>query len=174
MVYAMAIWITLTAIAMALSRAFPLRAGKCGVDVNQVELTVGYTSNAQTPALALDMAGIALIWIKYSLPQFSAAWPVLAVSLGLILLASEYIYLLINRFVLVVSSRRVIVQPAIGHWYAFEFDQIEHVALRHGAQGVDSLTLTVRGGRRLTLSRRMAGFNAFLARLSTEAVQPQL
>lgn len=170
----MTIWIGLTAIAMALSRAFPLRAGKCGVNAKDVELTVGYPTSAQMPALTLNMAGIALIWIKSSFPQLAATWSVLAASLFIMLLASEYIYLLINRFVLVVSFKRVIVQPALGHWYSFEFSQIEHVALRHGAHGVDSLTLTVRGGRRLTLNRRMAGFSAFLARLSAEAVQPQL
>ena len=65
----MTAWIALSAAVMLLTRAFPLRAGKCGLNAVDVELTVGYPREMLMPALALDMAGVALIWMRYALPS---------------------------------------------------------------------------------------------------------
>lgn len=170
MTYAMAAWIALAALTMLLTRAFGLRASKCGLNAADVELTVGWPREMLMPALALDMAGVALIWIKYALPQFSAGYALWAALLAM-LIASIYIYLMANRFIVAVGKGRVIVQPALGHWYAFSFSDVKNVELSHGAQCVRALTITTSSGKKLRLHRRMAGFDAFMARLSMEAVK---
>ena len=107
----MTAWIALAAAVMLLTRAFPLRAGKCGLNAVDVELTVGYPREMLMPALALDMAGVALVWMRYALPQFAAVGYVLWALLAIILIASGYVYLLANRFLVAVGKGRVVVQP---------------------------------------------------------------
>ena len=172
--YFMTVWIALSATVMLLTRAFPLRAGKCGLSAADVELTVGYPREILMPALALDMAGVALIWIKYALPQFAAAEYALWALLAIILAASGYMYLLANRFLVAVGKGRVVVQPALGRWYAIAFADVKSVELSHGSHGVRALTLTARDGKKLRLNRRMVGFDSFVARLSSEAVKSEI
>ena len=182
----MTAWIALSAAVMLLTRAFPLRAGKCGLNAADVELTVGYPREMLMPALALDMAGVqqaprpvcpirvALIWMRYALPQFAAVGYSLWALLAIILIASGYVYLLANRFLVAVGKGRVVVQPALGHWYAIAFSDVNSVELSHDAQGVRALTLTAKDGKKLHLTRRMVGFDSFVARLNSEAVKSEV
>ena len=170
----MTAWIALSAAVMLLTRAFPLRAGKSGLTAVDVELTVGYPRELLMPALALDMAGVALVWMRYALPQFAAVGYALWALLAIILIASGYVYLLANRFLVAVGKGRVVVQPALGHWYAIAFSDVKSVELSHGAQGVRALTLTAKDGKKLHLTRRMVGFDSFVARLNSEAVKSEV
>ena len=170
----MTAWIALSAAVMLLTRAFPLRAGKFGLNAGDVELTVGYPREMLMPALALNMAGVALIWMRYALPQFAAVGYALWALLAIILIASGYVYLLANRFLVAVGKGRVVVQPALGRWYAIAFSDVKSVELSHGAQGVRALTLTAKDGKKLHLTRRMVGFDSFVARLSSEAVKSEV
>ena len=136
---------------------------------------MGIRADAAMPALALDMAGVALIWMRYALPQFAAVGYALWALLAIILIASGYVYLLANRFLVAVGKGRVVVPPALWSLVAaIAFSDVKSVELGHGAQGVRALTLTAKDGKKLHLTRRMVGFDSFVARLNSEAVKSEV
>ena len=167
----MTAWIALSAAVMLLTRV-PLRAGKCGLKVDGAYRRV--SARDADAALALDMAGVALIWMRYALPQFAAVGYALWALLAIILIASGYVYLLANRFLVAVGKGRVVVQPALGHWYAIAFFRCKERGTSHDAQGVRALTLTAEDGKKLHITRRMVGFDSFVARLNSEAVKSEV
>lgn len=174
MKYGMCAWIALSALTMILSRAFPLRSKHCGVRPEDVEFTLVCPRSLLSLALAMDLAGVILVWLTGTLPGMAQADATMVINLlvlAMLMAGAAYVCLIVDRFVVVVAGERIIVQPPLGRFYEFTFADIESVRVTPLVGGWYMLAVRSRFGRGFHAFSGMGAYDRMISRLMSAAVR---